>query len=348
MQNILFFLRGPPFRNAMLMALEEICARDEVSRTRGWKLFLLLPRLLLHKTSSRWVHSQTQIGGKIRSIFPGQWATLLRESVEGAEMAATARSRRSRRSADDIAHRAERAQALVSIGEISSGRQALKGAALVPGTEDTLNALTDRDRRPVQPMRKLSRETMEFMREVPLNLDEKRFAQNLRSSRRGAAAGPSGMTTHHLRPLLSNPQEFHWLFRAAEQLARSQAPEVAVDAVRLGRMTALQKPDCGVRGIVAGDVLRRLVSRTIAQQIMKPLSIFNAQKSTSFRILCCVFEGSINILNPTKLGRKGLNGSPLTKATETMTESMESRLNSSGTSSQDSQRCSSAVKSQIY
>ena len=33
---------------------------------------------------------------------------------------------------------------------------------------------------------------------------------------------------------------------------------------------------------------------------------------------------------------------------ETMTKSMESRLNSSGTSSQDSLRCSSAVKSQIY
>ena len=47
-------------------------------------------------------------------------------------------------------------------------------------------------------------------------------------------------------------------------------------------------------------------------------------------------------------GRKGLNGSRLTKATETMTESMESRLNSSGIFSQDSQRCSSAVKSQIY
>ena len=35
------------------------------------------------------------------------------------------------------------------------------------------------------------------------------------------------------------------------------------------------------------------------------------------------------------------------KATETMTESVESRLNSSGILSQDSQRCSSAVKSPI-
>ena len=46
--------------------------------------------------------------------------------------------------------------------------------------------------------------------------------------------------------------------------------------------------------------------------------------------------------------KKGLKGSCPTKTTEIMTVSMESRLNSSGTSSQDSQRCSSAVKSQIY
>ena len=31
-------------------------------------------------------------------------------------------------------------------------------------------------------------------------------------------------------------------------------------------MTALQKPDGGVRGIVVGDVMRRLLARTLAQQ----------------------------------------------------------------------------------
>ena len=41
-------------------------------------------------------------------------------------------------------------------------------------------------------------------------------------------------------------------------------------------------------------------------------------------------------------------GSRPRKATEIMMVSMESRLNSSGTSSQDSQRCSSVVKSMIY
>ena len=39
-----------------------------------------------------------------------------------------------------------------------------------------------------------------------------------------------------------------------------------MEGVRVGRMTALQKPDGGVRGIVVGDVVRRLVARTLAQQ----------------------------------------------------------------------------------
>ena len=39
---------------------------------------------------------------------------------------------------------------------------------------------------------------------------------------------------------------------------------------------------------------------------MKPLSISNAQKSTSSQILCCASERSINILIPTKLGRTGV------------------------------------------
>ena len=41
-------------------------------------------------------------------------------------------------------------------------------------------------------------------------------------------------------------------------------------------MTAHQKPDGGVRGIVAGDVMRRLVGRTVAQQIMPAVERFTA------------------------------------------------------------------------
>ena len=40
-----------------------------------------------------------------------------------------------------------------------------------------------------------------------------------------------------------------------------------MNLIRMGRLTTLSKPDEGVRGIVAGDVVRRLVARTISQQI---------------------------------------------------------------------------------
>ena len=40
-----------------------------------------------------------------------------------------------------------------------------------------------------------------------------------------------------------------------------------MQAIRLGRLTALRKTGGGVRGIVAGDVIRRLTSRTMAQQL---------------------------------------------------------------------------------
>ena len=55
-------------------------------------------------------------------------------------------------------------------------------------------------------------------------------------------------------------------------------------------------------------------------------------------------KGSSTSGIPTKLGRTELQESDPRKATETMMLSVESRLNSSGTSSQDSQRCSSVVK----
>ena len=51
--------------------------------------------------------------------------------------------------------------------------------------------------------------------------------------------------------------------------AVGEVPHEIMKAIRLGRMTTLRKPDGGVRGIVVGDFLRRLVARTLAQQFSK-------------------------------------------------------------------------------
>ena len=64
------------------------------------------------------------------------------------------------------------------------------------------------------------------------------------------------MTADHLRPLLDSEVDTARFWRLAQDLARATVPDEIVDVLRLGRMTALCKPNGGVRGIVAGDMVR--------------------------------------------------------------------------------------------
>ena len=50
-------------------------------------------------------------------------------------------------------------------------------------------------------------------------LEEFQFVVNLRTSRKGAGAGPSGMTSDHLRALLDQVWDSHLLFLLGDQLA---------------------------------------------------------------------------------------------------------------------------------
>ena len=86
----------------------------------------------------------------------------------------------------------------------------------------------------------------------------------------------------------------------------------------------------------------------IGDEIIVNLSRTKVYVFSDSQILCCASERFFNIPNPTKLGRTELQESDPRKATEIMMLSTESRLNSSGTSSQDSQRCSFVIKSVIY
>ena len=67
-----------------------------------------------------------------------------------------------------------------------------------------MRTLTERPARPVDPI-------PDAPHHVPVfNLDEKIFSRNVRSARKGAAGGPSGMTCDHLRPLLDSSKDTHF------------------------------------------------------------------------------------------------------------------------------------------
>ena len=60
------------------------------------------------------------------------------------------------------------------------------------------------------------------------------------------------MHSDHLFPLLEKPRDSEFLAQVASLMAVGDVPEDILDIIRLGRVTALQKPDGGIRGIVVG------------------------------------------------------------------------------------------------
>ena len=148
MKNIPRFLVGP-YKNAVRVALAEVgrSAGNQVLLERGWKLFLLLPRMLLHRRPRGGLIAKSKLVERFEKFNRGEWVQLIRASVECDEQAVVSR-RRKRRGGNDLEHRATRAFNLIQVGELSSARQALEGAEIAPGTEETLSKLTDTSKRP--------------------------------------------------------------------------------------------------------------------------------------------------------------------------------------------------------
>ena len=128
--------------SAMKLALQEILdgteAESLVRATRGWKLFLLLPRMFLFRPRGGIV-PRKQLEARFKSFHDGHWIQLLNESAVSSEKSHTQSVRRRLRAQDDD-DEAKRV-----------ARQALAGASLAPRTLATLRALSDPERRPPVP-----------------------------------------------------------------------------------------------------------------------------------------------------------------------------------------------------
>ena len=78
----------------------------------------------------------------LRSFWPCEWLGLLQESNASNPIGTR------RRSGQTPEQAADRAQALVQLGELSAARQVLTSPGLAPGTPATLNELRNEERRP--------------------------------------------------------------------------------------------------------------------------------------------------------------------------------------------------------
>ena len=269
MRVVPFLMRGA-FRGALRLAMNEavlVHNRNDVPREeRAWKLCFLLSRMLLTRPPRGGKISHAKLEERICRFTEARWIDLVEESAEACAVARTAVVRKRRRHTDQD-RKAARAERLVMLGELSSTRQVLDSGDLALSNLSTLRALTDPEQRPPVPREPIPRELLTRRPVAPFQLDEDKLAPNIRKERRDAAPGPSGMTSEHLFPLLESEDDMGAFVQFAGILARWDIPPLALEVIRTGRMSALRKANGGVRGIVVGDVLRRLVARKIAQQI---------------------------------------------------------------------------------
>ena len=102
MKSIPKFLRGP-FRDPLKFALEEASfAVDPARCVRGWKLLVMLRRMLLHRHPGGRVVSKAKLAERFEMFAQGRWDRLIRASEDCDESAAVSRCRRIRRAGRDI------------------------------------------------------------------------------------------------------------------------------------------------------------------------------------------------------------------------------------------------------
>lgn len=230
-----------------------------LQQERAWKLFLLVPRMLLRRAPSSGAAGRAEYQRRLTAFHAGDWPTLLAEA-RGTQSA----PRRPGSLPEATMH--ARACAQVRRGELSRARQTLTSAALAPGNAATLQALTDPARRPVVPHRPFPEALLAYQPESPLHLTTAQLATALRTAKKGSAAGLSGATVEHYKMFLEDEEALALFCHCANLLANAAVPVAILEALSLSRLTALQKPHGGVRGIVTGDVLRRVVSRALARE----------------------------------------------------------------------------------
>ena len=251
----------PPFlragvRRALVFALQAVRDADlgegagiGITPTRAWTLFMLTPRMLLARPGADGAVGRRLLHERVDRYERGDWPALL-ASLRGSPPHRPDGSRATEAS-DEL-----RTCCLVRKGEVSRARHLLTGSALAPGDAGTWAALADPSKRPDRPRVPIPPDLLAFEPEHTASLSTSVVAQTLREARRGAAPGLSGARPEHFLELLAY---------AASALAKARVPPVVSAALALARMTALRKPDGGVRGIATGDVFRRLVSRALAK-----------------------------------------------------------------------------------
>ena len=131
-------IRGP-FKRIQTQTLAHLsyvyrCHPEPIHLERTWKLFLLLPRLLLFKSSRGGEAGARNLQQRIAQFDAGEWDQLL-----AASKSVTYKTKS--QFMDEV--RVQIAEYLAEQGELSHAARSLASAGIAPGTQATFDELTD-------------------------------------------------------------------------------------------------------------------------------------------------------------------------------------------------------------
>ena len=98
-------------------------------------------------------------------------------------------------------------------------------------------------------------------------MDRALFASSARSLGKGLAKDALGTSSEHVKAMLDDLVTTDLWCNTAAHFARGEVPEPIAQGIPIGRVTALDKGEGKVRGIVTGSCFRRLVAKTLAKQL---------------------------------------------------------------------------------
>ncbi len=245
-------------RQAFGLALRSRSQRNEAA----WKLFVLIPRMLLQPTQARGDAGKSMFFERMRRFQNGEWASLLADAVVDE----STRKPKALDAEAALTALRDEAERKAKMRELSKARTLLSSSGLAPCNDDTLAQLTDPNLRLTELSTPIPPEAVLHRPFQKIELDRRGLLEALRRAGRGSAQDLTGMRYEHLRVLIEDDSLWAMFGDLAEDFARAEVPTAVMQALRLGRMTALNKKDNKVRGIVAGSVLRRLVCKTVAAQ----------------------------------------------------------------------------------
>ena len=216
------FLRGR-LRESFQVALRERhrakMVQDEQAEIRAWKLFGLVPLMLIHRPSGTGAVGRSELCHRADEFARGHWSKLVTDALQICPHHARPRAERSE--SEEQVRRGKAAQARVHCGQVSRAQE-LTGATLAPKNAATLQEL--RARRPQEQLREISQEVMDFVPEEGVKLDAKLFATCRRSAPSGSSPGPGGCTNEMSRVCLDDHEALLLLTSAAEDFARASVP----------------------------------------------------------------------------------------------------------------------------